>query len=217
MKLIAFLVLAASVGIHASGVVSPHDAIVASVRKHVGTSATIIVDEVVTKVASEASLVAEPEQAARLGQLARFTLSVNGVRRGMAVARVTVRTAYPRAGRRIARDETLDTTAISVTDADLTGVPMRALLTVAAVKGLTARRDIAAGEALTDAVLRVPPMVKSGDTVDATVRIGTVSVTTTGTASGSGQVGDVIRVMQPHSSRLLNARIVGPGAVEILP
>jgi hypothetical protein len=52
--------------------------------------------------------------------------------------------------------------------------------------------------------------------VDVTVRIGVVTVTGTAIASGSGQVGDVIRVIQPHGSRLLTARIVGTGAVEIV-
>jgi flagella basal body P-ring formation protein FlgA len=217
MRLIALIVLAGSVTTSAIGGVSPRDAILSAVRERVGTAATITVGEVATKVMSEAGLVARPEQAARLGQPARFVLSVNGRWRGLAVATVTVRSTYPRAGRSIARDETLDGSAVSLIEGDLTGVTIRALLTMDAVSGLKARRDIAKGEALTDAVLRVPPLVKSGDAVDATVRIGTVSVTTSGTASGSGQVGDVIRVMQPHSSRLLNARIVGPGAVEILP
>jgi len=58
--------------------------------------------------------------------------------------------------------------------------------------------------------------VRSGDSVDVTVRIGVVTVTGTAIASGSGQVGDVIRVIQPHGSRLLTARIVGTGAVEIV-
>jgi flagella basal body P-ring formation protein FlgA len=219
MRLIALFALVGSMTTYASGggTVSPHDAILASVREHVGSSAVVLVDEITTKVTSEAGLVAEPDAAARLGQLARFMLSVNGKRRGMAIAKVTVRMPYPRAARSIARDEMLDVGAIAAVDSELTGLPMHALLTPDEVKGLKARRDIAKGEALTESALRVPPIVKSGDAVDATVRIGTVSVTTSGTASGSGQIGDVIRVMQPHSSRLLNARIVGPGVVEILP
>jgi flagella basal body P-ring formation protein FlgA len=52
--------------------------------------------------------------------------------------------------------------------------------------------------------------------VDIIVRIGAVSVTGSGIASGSGQIGEQVRVMQPHSSRPLTARIVGPGAVEIV-
>jgi flagella basal body P-ring formation protein FlgA len=153
---------------------------------------------------------------ARLGRPARFVLSTGATRRGLAVAVVQVRSAYPRASRRIARDEEIDSTAIDLNEGALPSLPIRPLLGMDDLKGLRARRDIAAGEPLTAAVLRVPPVVKSGDRVDVTVRIGSVSVTGTGVASGSGQTGDVIRVMQPNSSRLLNARIVGPGAVEIV-
>ena len=129
---------------------------------------------------------------------------------------MTVVCRHARAARRIARDEAIDRDAIDLSDGPLRGLAIKPLLPVEALSGLAARRDIAAGEPLTAAVLRVPPAVKSGDTVDVTVRIGVVSVTGTAVASGSGQVGDVIRIMQPHSSRLLAARIVGMGAVEIV-
>ena len=192
------------------------EAIAVAVREQLGASAAIVVVDLVTKVGAEPGLSAQPEPAARLGQPARFVLSVKGSRRGVAVATVKVTARYPRASRNIARDEAIDAGAIRSSDESLSGVTIRALLPSDGVSGLRARRDILAGEALTGSVLRVPPLVKSGDSVDATVRIGTVSITTTGIASGSGQVGDVIRVMQPHSSRLLTARIVGPGAVEIV-
>lgn len=216
MRWLPVFVLAASAAVVASEAVSPQQAIEVAVRERVGALGSVSVDTVMTTVREEAGLVAKPDPEARLGQLARFELSVHGVRRGLAVAKVTVRAVYPRASRNIARDEVIDTKAISTSEHELSGVPIRALLAVDSVNGLKARRDIAKGEALTGNILRVPPVIKSGDTVDATLHIGTVTVTTTGTASGSGQVGDLIRVMQPHSSRLLNARIVGPGAVEIV-
>jgi flagella basal body P-ring formation protein FlgA len=165
---------------------------------------------------AQAGLVAVPEATARLGRPARFVLSAAGVRRGVAVATVTVTCSCPRASRKIARDEAIDRNAIDLSEGPLAGLPIKPVLAVEALTGLAARRDIMAGEALTAAVLRVPPVVKSGDTVDVTVRIGVVSVTGTAIASGSGQVGDVIRVMQPNSSKLLPARIVGTGAVEIV-
>jgi flagella basal body P-ring formation protein FlgA len=216
MRLIVLFIVAAGAVVFAAGTVSPQEAIAAAVRERVGALASVAVENVTTTVRDEAGLTARPDQAARLGQLARFELSVNGVRRGLVVAKVVVRMAYPRAARKIGRDEVVDASAISAIEGELSGVPIRALLAPDDVNGLKARRDIARGEPLTENILRVPPVVKSGDAVDATLHIGTVSVTTTGTASGSGQVGDVIRVMQPHSSRLLNARIVGPGAVEIV-
>ncbi len=216
MKWIAVLTMAVTASVSASTAVTPEEAIATAVRAHVGVSASIVVVDVATKVRGEAGLSAQPDPAARLGQPARFVLSVNGARRGLAVATVKVTASYPRASRNIARDEAIDAGAIRLSDETLSGVTIRALLSGGSVNGLRARRDIVAGEALTESVLRVPPLIKSGDSVDATIRVGAVSITTTGIASGSGQVGDVIRVMQPHRSRLLTARIVGPGAVEIV-
>lgn len=195
---------------------TPQEAIRAAVVARLGVPVLATVASVTTRVESEPGLVALPDAAARLGQPARFFLSVNGARRGLAIATVTVTASYAKAARAIARDEAIDGEAVLMIEGPLPALPIRPLLAASALPGLKARRDIAAGEALTDAVLRVPPVVKSGDAVDATVRIGRIAVTGTGTASGSGQVGDLIRIMQPHSSRLLNARIVGPGAVEIV-
>ena len=210
------LVLVAATTIAASTAVTPAEAIRASVLQRLGVAAVAEVAHVATKVGEEAGLVAVPEATARLGKPARFVLSAGGVRRGVAVATVTVTCRCPRASRKIARNEAIDRSAIDLSDGPLRGLPIRPVPTVEALTGLSARRDIVAGEALTAAVLRVPPVVKSGDRVDVTVRIGVVSVTGTAIASGSGQVGDVIRIMQPHSSRLLPARIVGTGAVEIV-
>jgi flagella basal body P-ring formation protein FlgA len=218
MKLtgILLLVLMAATTIAASAVVTPAEAIRLSVLQRLGVPGVAEVTHVTTKVADEAGLVAEPEATARLGKPARFVLSVGGVRRGVAVATVTVVCRHPKASRSIAREEAIDGSAIDLSEGPLRGVPIRRLLTMEALAGLAARRAIAAGEPLTAAVLHVPPVVKSGDSVAVTVRIGVVSVTGTGIASGSGQVGDVIRVMQPNSSRLLTGRIIGTGAVEIV-
>jgi flagella basal body P-ring formation protein FlgA len=210
------LVLMAATTIAASTAVTPAEAIRVAVLQRLGVPGVAEVTHVTTKVADEAGLVAEPEATARLGKPARFVLSVGGVRRGVAVATVTVVCRHPKASRSIAREEAIDGSAIDLSEGPLRGVPIRRLLTMEALAGLAARRAIAAGEPLTAAVLHVPPVVKSGDSVDVTVRIGLVSVTGTGIASGSGQVGDVIRVMQPNSSRLLTGRIVGTGAVEIV-
>ena len=217
LKLVGILVLVmAATTIAASTAVTPAEAIRASVLRRLGVAAVAEVAHVTTKVAEEAGLVAVPEATARLGKPARFVLSAGGVRRGVAVATVTVTCRCPRASRRIARDEAIDRGAIDLSDGPLRGLPIKPVLAVEALTGLAARRDIVAGEVLTAAVLRVPPVVKSGDTVDVTVRIGVVSVTGAATASGTGQVGDVIRVKQPNSSKLLPARIVGTGAVEIV-
>ena len=209
------VVLAAAVVV-AAGPTTPEEAIAAAVRARLGRAAVIDVLDIDTDVAQETGLAAQPDAAARLSKPSRFVLFAGGVRRGLAVATVRVRSPYPRAARAIARDEAIGVDAVDFIEGELPSMEIRPLLTAAALTGLMARRNIAAGEVLTASVLRVPPVVKSGDEVNATLRLGTVSVTTTGIASGSGQIGDMIRVSQPHRSGLLKGRITGPGAVEIV-
>lgn len=210
------LVCAAGIVSAAPGMVTPQQAIAAAVADILGASASISVDGVETRVAGEPGLVAAPEPAARFAKRSRFVLSVAGERRGIATATVTATAAYPRATRDIARDEEIGPDAVDFIRGELPDLPIRRVLSPPDVEGTTARRTIAAGEALTLSVVKRAPVVKSGDDVEATVRIGPVQVTGAGVASGSGQVGDTIRIMQPHSSRLLRARITGPGAVEII-
>jgi len=58
-------------------------------------------------------------------------------------------------------------------------------------------------------------LVRSGDRVTIWVRIGSVQASGVGIASGSGQMGDTIRVLASEGRRALTARITGPGTVEV--
>ena len=197
--------------------IAPAEAIAAAVAERLGGDVAVRVGDVETTVRPEPGLVAEPDVSARLSRPARFILTNRGQRRGVAVATVTAEARYARAARAVARDEVIGADAVDFTEGTLPMLPIRRLLRADDLTGLQARRTLAAGEPLTAAVLRVPPLVKTGDEIAVTVRIGVVQVVGTGTASGSGHIGDTIRVRQPHSSRLLSARITGPGAVEIEP
>jgi flagellar basal body P-ring formation protein FlgA len=132
------------------------------------------------------------------------------------VATLPVRARYARATRGIARDESIAQDAFEVVNAELPAIALRRVPAPEEIVGLKARRAIAPGEALTSAVLMLPPAVRSGDEVTVKVAIGRIEVTGVAVASGSGQAGDVIRVMQPKSRRLVKARILGPGVVEVI-
>jgi flagella basal body P-ring formation protein FlgA len=211
------LVMAGTAAAAAPGVVAPEEAIAAAVAERLGVPAVVVVGALATTVEAEAGLVADADPAARLGRPSRFVLRVGRVRRGLAVATVTVTAAYPKAARSLARDEAIGPDAVDFSEGKLPAMPIQPLLGAAALIGLEARRDIVAGEPLTPAVLRVPPVVRSGDEVMVTVRIGAVVVRGEGIASGSGRVGDSIRVRQPQRPQVLTGRITGPGTVEIVP
>jgi flagella basal body P-ring formation protein FlgA len=209
-------VLVAGVTGAASSVVTPEQAVAAAVVQALGARAAVSVTVVETAVAAESGLIATPDAAARFSKPSRFVLSVRGVRRGLAVATVRARAPLGRAVREIIRNETVGRDAVEFVEVDLPRLPIAALLSEADVVGRTAKRTIAAREPLTASMLRLPPAIRSGDEVMMTVQIGAVRVTGSGRASGSGHIGDTIRVIPPNSVQVLPARIVGPGRVEIL-
>ncbi len=161
-------------------------------------------------------VIATPEPGSRLGRAVRFILVAEGTRLGSVVATLNVTGSAVRSSRAIARGEELEADAIEVIEVELEDILLGRLPTTAQVVGTQARRDIRKGEVLTEAVVIVPPLVKSGDAVRVRVSTGAIEVTGVGRASGSGHVGDLIRVLMPSSRRGLEARITGRGAVEIV-
>jgi flagella basal body P-ring formation protein FlgA len=143
----------------------------------------------------------------------RFVLLVGRARRGVAVATVTVTVSYARAARAIGRNEPIGAGDVEIVTGELP-VGMTRLPDTADIVGLIARRDVVAGEPLTQAVLDVPLAVRSGEPVTLTVIAGTVQVTTQALARSSGREGDMVRVV-PEGGKALRARITGPGTVEV--
>jgi flagella basal body P-ring formation protein FlgA len=195
---------------------TPEEAIERAVSERMGGDVSVRVMSLDTAVVGESGLQAQLDPAARLGQPTRFVLlSHGGVRKGTAVATLQVEARFARALRTIARDVAITSDDFEIVSGDLPAMAVRRVPAPGEIVGLKARRTIARGEALTSAVLMTPPAVRSGDEVTVKVSIGSVEVSGVGVASGSGQPGDVIRIMQPRSRQLLKARIVGPGMVEI--
>jgi flagella basal body P-ring formation protein FlgA len=192
------------------------EAIARAVAERIGGNANVIVSDVQTLATGHAALVASPEPGARTSTAARFTLYANGARVGTAVATVHVTARHARARRAIARGETLTAADVEDVDAALDDQPIRRVPVLADVIGARVKRNVIAGESITAVVIEVPPVVKSGDVVMATVRVGAVEAEGRTVASGSGHVGSIVRVTAPGTRRLLRARITGPGRVEIL-
>jgi flagellar basal body P-ring formation protein FlgA len=195
--------------------VTPEQAIERVIAQRLGGEVAVDVTALQTAVRAERALQALPEPGGRAGARMRFVMMAGRSRRGVAVATVKVIGSYARAARAIARNEGVTADAVEIVQGELPSMGLQRLPATEELIGLTARRDIAAGEALTQAVVQVPPFVRSGDTVDLTVIVGTVRVNAKAIASGSGYQGDVVRVT-PRGGRPLRARIVGRGRVEVV-
>jgi flagella basal body P-ring formation protein FlgA len=197
--------------------VPPHIAIERAVAERIGPGVSVTLASLETDVMPTPALEAVPDPGGRTGVPVRFQLLAHGARVGTAVAIVKVRGAHARVTKAIARDELLTPDTWQIVTGELADLPFRHLPTPDEIPTLKARRDVVPGEVLTDAIVTVPPLVRSGEKVDVTVHIGSVEASGTAIASGSGHLGDTIRIIQRASRRLLNARISGPGAVELIP
>jgi flagella basal body P-ring formation protein FlgA len=196
--------------------VTPIDAIEQAVVRRLGADAVVAVTGLDTAARAQQGLQALPEPGARAGHPARFVLMAGRKRVGVAVATVMVSGPHARAARAIARDEALTEADIDIVDDEWPSVALTRLPAHEEIVGLKARRNIAPGEALTSAVLDVPPLVKSGDVVTVTATVGAVQVTGAATASSSGQRGDIIRVTPRPNGRPVRARITGQSTVEVV-
>jgi flagella basal body P-ring formation protein FlgA len=215
IALVAMLVSGVRRAFAEPAVVTPAEAIARAVAQRVGGGATVEVTALETSVAAQRALHALPEPGGRAGTPMRFVLMVGRMRRGVAMATVKVVASYARAARAIGRNATIGAGDIDIVTSELPAAGMKRLPDTADVVGLIARRDIAAGEPLTQAVLDVPLAVRAGDAVELTVIAGRVRVTARATASSSGHEGEIIRVV-PDGGRALRARISRPGAVEVV-
>ncbi|MGD8177324.1 flagellar basal body P-ring formation chaperone FlgA [Marinimicrobium sp. ARAG 43.8] len=83
------------------------------------------------------------------------------------------------------------------------------------VTGKELRRPLSAGEPMRLSILQEPTVIERGDQVRLRANVGTIMVDTTGTALGSGRVGDQIRVRNDRSERVVRGRITAPGTVEV--
>lgn len=195
--------------------VAVRDAIVSAVRARMGDVQVRVVD-LRTDLAGGTGLVAVPDPGARAGRPVQFTVRAGTRRAGSAVALVHVSAPHVRAARALDRDERIVADSLTAQDGDLVDVRFERLPGVEDLVDNQTRRAVAPGEVMTTAVVAVPDVVRSGDEVRVVVRMGPVEATGVGRASGSGRVGDVIRVGRSGTRTLQRARIVAPGTVEIL-
>lgn len=81
------------------------------------------------------------------------------------------------------------------------------------LKGMQARRVLAAGQALRLTDVRHPIVVSKGQTVTMVFQAPGVEVTAVGRAMSEGGVGDMVTIQNPASFRMISATVTAPGTV----
>lgn len=82
--------------------------------------------------------------------------------------------------------------------------------------GQIVKRRISVSQVVTSAQLEQPVMVERGQSVLMVARMNGIEASTTGEAMKQGRKGDVIRVRNISSQRIVDAMVVSPGVVRIL-
>ena len=93
---------------------------------------------------------------------------------------------------------------------------MRPLPTHPDLVGAMASRDLRSGDLITSTVIALPKLVRARESVVVTVQVGSVTVSGHATAKESGELGDVIALVNEHSGRRLTGRVVALGEVEVV-
>ncbi len=153
----------------------------------------------------------------RVAQPSRFLLWRGTRQVGYAVATVEVVTDVMKPQRAIARDEVVEASAVAMDRGRLPSVPFLRLPGRDEVIGASARRALAAGEPILNGLVAEVPAVRTGETVQARLTRGSLEIHARAVASGTGRIGDVIRVRTIGAERVVAARITAPGTVEIQP
>jgi flagella basal body P-ring formation protein FlgA len=194
------------------------EAIAQAVVGRFGPGATATVDELRVRLApgrAARRVAAHVEPGARVGGLVRFTLRwADGRHAGEADAVVRVQAECARARRDLERGTVLAAGDLEVVRADVGRALLRPCPTELA--GARLLRSLAAGDIVTAVAVAVAPLVRSGDAVVTRVRTAGIEVSGKGVASQSGELGDVIRVVNPESGRTLRARVTARGEVEVI-
>ena len=102
---------------------------------------------------------------------------------------------------------------ITVEKRSLASLPVRALKDDSALKLYWTRRTISPGTVLTEDMLDIPPVVTRNSPVTITVDNGTIYISAFGLAMQDGRPGDIIRVQNLETKRIILAKVQAKGTV----
>lgn len=195
-------------------------AIVAAVRARMGAAAVSIDGLRIRGRVDAVQVRAVPDAGSRVGGPMRFILTAGGptgvvVRTGSAEAVVHVRLRHARATRALGPGTILAAGDAETVDGHPGRVPLRRMPEAGALAGLRLRRAVAGGGTIGGDAVSVPPLVRRGDEVATSVRVGAVAAQGRAVAIEDGGLGAVVRVQVDR--RRLRGRVTGAGEVEITP
>ncbi len=84
------------------------------------------------------------------------------------------------------------------------------------VIGQQLKRPLRSGNIVYNYQLQAPDIIKKGDRVTVIAKRGSLSVMSHGIALGNASAGENVRIENQKSSRIIQARVIAPGTVEVI-
>lgn len=153
-----------------------------------------------------------------LGQtLLALHLFVDGapIRKIWVNATISVMSDVVVVNRPLGRQQTVTAADLNLERRDLADLPSDAVRRVADVIGNRTTRMIYPGTVMQTGMITLPPLVRRGDIVKIIASKGPMTITATGMVKQQGAKGDLVRVVNTDSNRIVTARVTGPGAVAV--
>jgi flagella basal body P-ring formation protein FlgA len=188
----------------------------AAMLERIGAGAEVRIRSLTPLPAEGAYRDARPDPSAVLGRPLRFTLIPESGSPVVVVADLDVVVDHARARRAIARSQAVTADDLEPVRAVVQGLPLRPLMTAAALAGARALRPIEAGAIVQTAFVSAKRAIEPGDRVTAVATVGAIEVSAVLVAADGGPIGATIRVVNPETRRVIKGRIVAEGRVEVL-
>jgi flagella basal body P-ring formation protein FlgA len=147
----------------------------------------------------------------------RLVLYVNGepVRKLPVQATIAVMADVVTVAAAIGKHQHIEAQDLAIVSRNRADLPSDIVTDLDDALGNRATRMIYPGTVLQTSMIALPPMVRRGDVVKIVARTGSMTITATGTVREKGCKGDLVRVVNTDSKRIITARVTGPGAVEV--
>jgi flagella basal body P-ring formation protein FlgA len=144
-------------------------------------------------------------------------LYVNGepVRRIWANATISVMADVVTVIRPLGKHQHIEQADLSVERRDLCDLSSDTVSRIEDAIGNRTTRMIYPHTVLQSSMIASPPLVRRGDIVKIVANAGPMMITATGMVKQQGCKGEMVRVVNTDSNRIITARVTGPGAVEV--
>ena len=184
-------------------------------------SIEILTDEIKSKNISSAQISVKPlYQTTPIG---RFAIVLKVTRAEAKVEKETIRLYIRKYAEvlvvteRIKRFDNISPALVSIKRKEVTTLREDPLISLNSITNMRARRNVAKNRILTKADIEIKPVVKSYSDVHIIYVSGLCRITAEGKALEDGQTGELIRVKNKSSGKIVFARVVDKNLVQVDP